>query len=606
MTDLQTDLPIIPCYEDKDCENQLNCGALCDYQLSEDVNSIIPCADGSDRYYGTCHGKNELACNGIQSCCNPNIPSEDLSCNMNSEFAKNGEDNYLGCTIGSPDNDFSCGEYRSTCMEFDRPIDKIVGTDSDLACWINGGNEIVKSQCEEKIGSDENMCRAMEYFCDWDSFQGLCTVNTVNTATPPFVNFNTKYQTDVSTLFLRKDCTGLDDNSDCIEHPGLDIEDNERYYVNSARSSWDSKKETSTHPLARINCVHDTKFDKKVCINLPRCQMVESKEQCGRVTKNGEGCTNYFENSLTPCSSDEIGENDEDSVFMCGRTGFLDTDGAKTASGFGYITWCTGTQEGTPFVIPETESQRLINAGIGIIPITRDPIDWENSSGRCGNYDECESNDSEELWNKCMFDKTGSVYGEEYAVDYTTEEYKAMTKEEKLNKLRTDGYCGDKDSDDWFIKKAYQDECEKELEYLGSINWGRVFSPNGQTAACQYRYNWTHECLVLPDNTKLTENYSCTWCPSLQCKIGSKDQICSEVAEGDNSWNRLPYCDTNSSFGKVINPNAPDQCDCYLPKTRNDAPVVSESKVLDTETIAVLSTGLGLSTIVIIAAIMAP
>ena len=602
MVDNQTDLPIIPCYEGKDCNNQLNCGELCDYQLGQDVGSIIPCADNSDRFYGTCHGKNELACNGILSCCNPDIPPETLNCNMNSGFPKNSENNNLGCTIGSTDNNYTCGS-KATCMEFDRPIDTILGSNLDEACWVNGGNKIVKSQCEEKIGSDENMCRAMEYFCDWDSTRNLCTVNISNTIKPPFVNFNTKYQNPTSTLFLRKNCTGLNVNEDCIEHPELDISDNERYYVDSARSSWDSKKETSLHPLARINCAHDTKTNKKVCITLPRCQMVESKEQCGRLTKDGEGCTNNFENLLVPCNSNEI-ENDEDSIFMCARTGFLDTNGEETAAGFGYITWCTGTQEQSNFVIPERESQRLIDADIGIIPITRDPIDWENNSGRCENYDECESNDSEELWNKCMFDKTNDVYGDKYAVDYTSSDYKSLSKEQKLSKLRSEGYCGSDDSDDWSIKKFYQDECEKEMEYLGSINWGRVMTPNGQTAACQYRYNWVHNCIIGPNDTRIVENYACTWCPSVQCKIGSKEQICSEVAEGDNSWNGLPYCDTNSNFGKVINSNAPDQCDCYLPKTKDEPPINSE--IFDTEYKAVLGTGASLSIILILAAVFAP
>ena len=38
--------------------------------------------------------------------------------------------------------------------------------------------------------------------------------------------------------------------------------------------------------------------------------------------------------------------------------------------------------------------------------------------------------------------------------------------------------------------KQLIDDCTEELSNLGSINYGRVFGPNTETAACQYRYKY--------------------------------------------------------------------------------------------------------------------
>jgi len=521
---------MIPCYEAPNCGDRLNCGALCDYQLTDVNEEPLVCENG---FYGTCHGNDPEYCNGVQSKCDPDISLEDLTCNMDSGFARNGSGGLLGCDVTSDGN----------CMEFDNKIDSIV--DTDLACWINGGNDIIKSQCEDKIGNNENMCRAMEYFCDWDSSKGLCTIKQGNKDTPPFVKFNTKYNTKNSTLFLRKDCSGLD-NSECISFPGLGEEDNERYYVSSARSSWDSTKETSTHPLARINCVHDNKTGEKVCISLPRCQVVGSTDDCGRINKKG-------------------GDNYGDSVYMCAKTEFSKTDGSETAMGIGYITWCRGTQDKTSFEIPQPRGQDLIDLDNGFIPTTRN----NDTRGRCGNYNECESNGSEELWNECVFDESKGEYG----VDYTTDSYKSMDANERSNILRTNGFCADDNN------RGIMDVCESKLDYLGSINWGRVFAPNSETAACQHRYGWDHSCISGPNGEKMVENYACTWCPDLQCKVGNQEQVCSEVVI--DPQNGLPSCHTNSSFGDIVNSNAPEDCGCYLPKsgledTTNDDVSVAE------------------------------
>jgi hypothetical protein len=594
---MEADLPIIPCYEDNNCDTEFNCGGggglMCDYQSAADadpdsIEFCDPSLDSSDsRVRGSCYGSNPNACNGIQSCCDPSVAPADLSCNTSSGFAKNGDGLYIGCTISSEDK-FNCGEYKSSCMEFDRFIDKQVDTDS--VCWLSGGNKLVKTQCEMKIGDNENMCKAMEYFCDWDSQKNLCTVSKKNLSTPPFVNFNNKYSAPTSVLFLRKDCNN-NNNSDCIEHTGLDESDNGRYYVNTARSSWNSKKETSVHPLSRINCVHDTKTGEKVCINLPRCQVVDNRSECGSIeTRSPFECTNNFENILDPpCSNEE--KVTDDLLFMCAKTNFYNTDGNTNTMGEGYITWCKGTQTKKDYEIPSDREKYLINLNLNITPITK--IDWweYNPGNRCNNYNECESVNSEELWNRCIFDKSGGVYG----LDYNTQTFLSASKNKRKELLRNDGMCADTEASDWPIMFDFIKECETELESLGSINWGRVFGPGQETAACQYRYNWEHTCTKGADNKQISENYLCTWCPNLQCKIGSRDEICSEIGY-ISSYNILEYCDTDSNHGTIVdNPLIPDNCECFLPKTNRMAKAKTNN-----EFIYIIAITFGLSLLIIL------
>ena len=371
-----------------------------------------------------------------------------------------------------------------------------------------------------------------------------------------------------------------------------------RYIVNTAQSSWNSKKQTSYDPNTRIVCVTDTGSDgtgdDKVCINTPRCQFVSSNNECGFLENSNYKipCTHYFRNELEPpCSSEEV--DGENLLFMCYKQQFNKIINNNIVQGTGYCTWCKGTQFEGDYELPKDRSQDLIDLDKGIIPRIRDPIEWDELTTRCENYNECEPSESEELWNKCIYDISNRTMG----VDYNSEEYKSSP-EKRKELLRTEGFCPDltclikpnssvctslteeelnKEVNNATQQKEYMDYCEEQLDYLGSIQWGRVMGPNDETAACQYRYNWYHLCAKGTGNSpNIAENYLCTWCPSLQCKVGKMEDICSEVAEGENSWNGVPYCDTDSKHGQLTNKakelGAPDQCDCFLPKTKTDAP----------------------------------
>lgn len=618
-TDLQTDLPVIPCYESNNCgiNNNYNCseggcGSIVD-PPSVAPSDFLDCPLGENKH--PCYGNNLNYCNGIQSCCDSNIPVDELVCNEDQDPNKPafgpGPNDYLGCSInGDQSQSIDCDNPgKASCMEFQKPVD--VAADCNEPCWKFGGYQIIKDQCEVKIGSDENMCRAMEYYCDWDSKNKMCTLNRDENELPwqEFSNYEGTVAFSTSN-----NCT----INECITIPNMTDEEssNSRYTVHSAQSAWNSKKQTTYNPTTRIVCVKDSKTDRKVCLTAPRCQAVSNTKECGLLEIDGKArCNDFFENRFDPPCSEEPSSN---LLFMCSKfitnnvNGELGQDNPIVNNGFGYCTWCKGTQYKGEFKGRQDRVDTLIELDKGIIPTVRDPIDWDISPpNRCENYNECEVPDSEEKWNKCMFDVSGGEFG----YNYTLDEFKNADSETKRQLLLNNGFCADitcltdqsancneEEINLASKQRKYIDHCEKELSNMGSINWGRIMGPNNsETAACQYRYNWNNFCNKFTGGQK-SENYLCTWCPSNQCKIGSKEEICSVVAEGDNSWNRLPYCDTDSEHGtmtqKSIDLGAPDQCDCFLPKSgfgKSPIAFTESDYYLETEDIIIVSSGLSLA-----------
>ena len=604
---METDLPVIPCYDSNNCGIQYNCGpTFCDSQNADppsvNPSDILKCNQGE--VMGSCYGNNPNYCNGIQSCCDNNIPPDQLTCNVldiNKPVIGTGLNKHLGCTINNDGtSNVDCvNQGKASCMEYVRDQDKVELNSNNFTnicsepCWMFGGYEYMKNQCEIKIGFDENMCKAMEYYCDWDNKKNICTLNRQSDKLP-WEQFP-HYQGTVA-FAVNNNCS----INECIEIPNLKDEDNNRYSVHSAQSAWDSKKQTTYDPTTRIVCVTDSKKNKKVCLSAPRCQTVESTKDCGLLElESTNKCNNYFENSLDPPCSNETNST-SNVLFMCSKfitsniKGELANNTTFNKNGFGYCTWCKNTQYKGNFEPNQDRVNSLINLNKGIIPVTRDPIDWDtNPPNRCENYNECEVPDSEEKWNKCIFDISEGEFG------YNYNDLKNKTPEEIRNILTSQGFCANldclikndcnkEDTEKAQKQNKYIEHCKNELSYMGSINWGRVMSPdNKETAACQYSYTWYNLCNL---NTNQSENYLCTWCPSNQCKVGSKDQICSEVSEGRNSWNNLPYCDTNKNYGQMTEKakelGAPDQCDCFLPKTK-DNQIVNNG--LETEDIVVLA-----------------
>lgn len=559
--DEQPDLPIRPCYvKNPECGTQFHCGTLCD------TDDPKLCAEDPSKFEDACHGNNPEFCNGILSCC---TQTPEFNCdeqfNYSASGARNTQLQSLGCDIvddninqnNNNTTDQCTNPNAAKCMEYQNTLDQ--NADCSKICWTGGGHEYIKNVCENKIGNDKFMCKAMEYFCEWDDQEGCTLSSTAEiTGQTPRERWGSKYNAPVMVFPVRKDCTGL---SECIEIDDPTYRDNLILY--SAQSAWNSKKQTSYDPDTRIHCVEDTDAGTKTCITLPRCQFVLNPCDCGSIpvqTKNN--CTDFFRNSLDPeCTEDEYTYTDQ--IFLCANHQFNNTDNETNTRGSGYCTWCKGIQTDQEYRIPEYRADELEALGIGILPITRDPIEWEQDLGctsRCTNYSECESPNSEELWNACIYANSNGEVGIDPSI------LDPLGEDEKRTLLREQGFCFDPSIPE---HARLIDECETELAYLGSINWGRVFSPNGgETAACQYRYNWVHNCILAQGNSpQIAENYACTWCPSVQCKIGKIEEICSEVVRGDNSWNGLPYCDTKEGYGEIVNANAPPNCDCFLPKT---------------------------------------
>jgi hypothetical protein len=618
---METDLPVIPCYESNNCgqAGNYNCGnTYCDSQ-NADPPSINPSDDLKcplGETMGSCYGNNPNFCNGIQSCCDPNIPANELVCNEDQDPTKPvfgpGPNDYLGCNIGDEIGNCSFTNNRAECMEFQKPEDLKNGVGiCDEPCWKFGGYQIMKDQCELQIGSDENVCRAMEYYCDWDSKNKQCTL-TRDENDLPWVQFP-NYEGTVA-FSTSNDCT----INECINIPSLTDEESgvgtneSRYTVHSSQSAWDSTKQTTYNPTTRIVCVKDSKTDKKVCLTAPRCQAVSSTKECGMLEIDGKSrCNDYFENRFDPPCSEEPSSN---LLFMCSRFDVSTTTGDLGSneepifvSKSGYCTWCKGTQYKGEFQGRQDRVDTLIELDKGIIPTVRDPIDWDISPpNRCENYNECEVPGSDEMWNKCMFDVSNGEFGYNYT------EFSNETPEKKREILKNQGFCkniecltdptancNQEEMEIASRQRQYSDHCEEELSNMGSINWGRIMGPNNsETAACQYRYNWYNICNV---DTGQGENYLCTWCPSNQCKIGSKEEICSVVAEGENSWNRLPYCDTDSEHGtmtELAKQNAPDQCDCFLPKSsfgKSPIAFIDPEYYFEVEDLVMVSSGLSVA-----------
>lgn len=508
------DLPIVPCYKDKNCDSNFNCGELCD------PSGAQLCPTDSNYFQDPCWGSNPNNCQGILPFCDPNDP--DTRCpvendNPTMDGALNSNNQYMGCNITTNQTTYPPGYENnsiSECVEFKTPLDKVA--DCGTSCWSDGGYDYIRNFCENQIGRNKYQCKAMEYFCEWDESQNICTLPELRRTTTPLENYALKYgrRPDlVQSIPVRRDCGGIE--RDCIEIDDPNYTNN--LFVTSAQSLWDSSQQTSYDPNSRINCVHDLITGSKKCVAMPRCQFVDNTCDCGSIEDTSGNIR-----------------------FMCSKKLFSNLSDSGTdrtlRQGVGYCTWCSGRQTDREYSIPEERKNELESLGFNVI--TKDSIDWsENCSNRCNNYSECEVSESEELWNRCVYDNSNGLLG----VNYNDPQY---TKES----LRTDGFCYDPNSENIQELNRVKEICEKELESLGSINKGRVFSPgDSEVVSCNYRYNWYHDCLK-SDNQQISQNYLCTWCPSLQCRSGSMDEICGQRSEMGGGV----YC------------RGVDGCECYM------------------------------------------
>ena len=300
------DLPRKHCYLNNNCENEYNCGELCPLDL--DNPNVATCPNGL--FKGECHGLDPNYCQGI-------LP----------------QPNSMGDPQGTP----------VLGMDFKRPIDKLV--DCADICWSGGGADYVGKQCENKIGSNEIACKAMQYFCDWDTNRNICTVLRRNV--DPLTQYMEKYGTvppPTRIINIREDCQGLSQD-ECLEVEGASSD----MYITSSQSSWNSREHTSRDPNTRIECLHK-QGGGKVCINIPRCSLVDKPCECGYVGGN----------------------------YLCSPKSFSINTGTDIVQGSGYCTWCEGWMDSK--------------------------VVGKDCTDRCAPSNMVEVKDSEKLWNQCISD----------------------------------------------------------------------------------------------------------------------------------------------------------------------------------------------------------
>ena len=535
------DIETSPCYGNNKCGSVYNCGPN-----TVDCPSVRECGNILNGE-SECYGLDPGTCSGILSRCDVNDPV--LRCdgefNMSEGGARNPQGNRLGCDIASEgiasEASGSLGSRVSECVEFKNTVDGVV--DCSGECWSSGGHSVVKDKCES-IGTEAE-CRGLSYFCDWVG--GSCDARGSDRSLLEQYKERMGGVGPAGTrmVLLSRDCES-NENTFCEKVEDVNYKNDKIAYC--AQSNTNSRMKTSLDENTQICCVENLDGTDRKCITNPRCVFVGSTSECG---------------SLDNISwSNSVGDHYR---FMCSDVmGF--NNGVMYS---GYCTWCSGIQTERKFVMPAERVKEL--ASVGVMAVTRNDVYW-NTGQRCSNYNECEVEESERMWNSCIWEVSGGRQGVDPVV------LEGRGSEEVMGLLREGGYCSDKDSVE---SVGYREECEKRLESLGSIQYGRVISPTGgnvnlEIPACNYKYNWVHMCTRATDGegreVRYTKNYLCTWCRDLQCKRGSEKEICSRVVKGAESFDKLgmagTFCDTDSSHGEILprvgEYDIPSNCGCYL------------------------------------------
>lgn len=527
------DLPIIPCYKSEECGKKFQCGT------SKCNPSDTSCPSGSG-FSGECWGWDINYCDGILSCCDHT--KSKFECKQGIfDPAVSVRDKTLGCKIGNSSEQEvgTCtrvpNQTNDICMEFNNDADSNTET-CQTNCWENGGRYLTYYDCKN-LFKNESQCNAMPYFCSWDTRSKSC----ISVKDDPYIsfieNFNSPPPKDSVTYTVVKNCSslGLTHGLNCIESDTLLTSSTAT--VTCSQSAWDSSKTTSYDPRTRICCLETCDIKNpatcsKKCIATHRCQYVDKTTDC----------------SIKTTSSSQ---DTEKSKFMCADIVFRNTSGGVTGGqitqGAGYCTWCQN-QSSHPQDNPPKTPEGFIQ---------REPTEWLDSPGgnRCSTYNQCEYNNSEELWNECMYKKLPNM-----AVNPS--DLLGLTNDEKTKILQEKGFClqADAPQNVWDAVKA----CESELSYMGSISGGPLISPGGLgVKQCSYSYTWKHVCqpsTLSGQVPQLAQNYLCTWCPSLICKQGSSSKICSNI-------DSLKTCTTSDTFGEIINPSKwESDCGCFANK----------------------------------------
>jgi hypothetical protein len=360
------DLQRVPCYDSTNCKEIYNCAPTTSIYTCPKTNPPLSptepkCPNNQARL--NCFGSDPQYCSGIYQQCNPN---DGFYCLPNvSNPALNYFSENLGCDVK---NDPGCLEFES---------DSVCQND----CWDLGGSKEINEICESQF-KDANSCNAMKYFCKWNNINGSCT----------------SVKDDPWTLFIKN---APQSNG---KPKAVFSENVNGYTLNCAKSSWSSTDITSYADTVRTCCIQIPGSSKK-CVTTPRCQFVETPCECGFKDIDPLKNPSYSANSSI---------NNPDSVkqpwFICGDTSQSVIVGQNNFLKKGYCTWCKGTQLRDFDYRQWAINERLLGRGENI----RSSDAWgtpDNCNNRCSNYNKCENDESEILWNDCIWRHSEGTVG---------------------------------------------------------------------------------------------------------------------------------------------------------------------------------------------------
>ncbi len=477
------DLQQVPCYDSTSCDEMYNCSPSSSSFKCPGTNTEESLGCSGNQIRQRCYGSDPNYCSGIIKQCDPN---DGYYCKPNvSNPAQNYFSENLGCNVKTDPG----------CLEFEN--DENCQTD----CWNLGGYQEVNEVCNSQF-KDQDSCDAMKYFCKWDNINNSCK----------------SIEDDPWTKFINGP-KGLDNSPKKIFTENL----NSGYKLDCSQSSWSSDQVNSYADTIRTCCISKPGTDKK-CVTTPRCQFVSNTCECGFKDIDPKGNPSYNANTsnTTPIIKKPL--------FICENTeqSLITNDNSYTKKG--YCTWCKGSQLKNFDYREWLINNKMLNQGENI----RSSIAWgtkDNCKNRCSNYNKCENDTSEKLWNDCIQKHSNGTVGITDNGNDSTDFTKGFCYVQNcLEHAKTPNE----------INKCNEYEqlkniCENELATTVSTkNELMPVSVNDLTIVanrCTEGTNWTHSC-----SNGYAQNYACGWCPNLQ-----------------NDWSENP-CTSSQELPKLSNP----------------------------------------------------
>lgn len=511
------DLPIIPCYDSTNCKNTFNCAPDISFNTNNcqerPTNQLINCPDGQKQLY--CFGSNSNYCSGIIQQCDPN---DGYKCKTDiSNPAQNKFSEYLGCDIATDGTDLSKDQ---NCLEFQNQDSNICQSD----CWDLGGSTEVGEICNSHF-KDQDSCNAMKYFCKWKD--NKCS-NVDDDPWKLFSENSPKSGNGIPKIIF---------NETIGNHT-----------LHCAQSSWSSTKKTSYADTIRTCCLTENGTDNTVnqpnkkCITTPRCQFVETSCECGFKDIDPKNNPSYNSSSSSSSVANPL--------FICEDTqqSLIVNDTSITKKG--YCTWCKGTQIKEDFDYRKwlIDNNFLIK-GHNI----RDSIAWgtpDSCKNRCSNYNDCEINDSEKLWNECIWRNSKGLEGID--PDSTNLD---LSKGFCYNSECLSNASNSSETDRCNTLESLKNICENELSSnVSTKNQSYPIGVNDRFSIvdrCTEGSKWIHFCSKT-NGIVNTQNYACGWCSNLQNDWPSNPCSNNNFPVNEKWYNTMGLTETNAIITVVF------------------------------------------------------